>query len=137
MKASKIFIRQKIREMKYNHFPELLKKRIFIIFVEGEDFYMAVQKFWIFGYLLFVDLSMFEAPRSAIIGCLAHELSHILDLGIRDERKIDQIVIDRGFGKHLYELIKHNNRFYRKYKKKHGLTKKEVRKQLKELNMIS
>jgi hypothetical protein len=50
---------------------------------------------------------------------------------IEDERIIDQMVIDKGYGKELYELVTYHDKHYRKYNKKDGLTKKEIYKQIK------
>ena len=73
-------------------------------------------------------------------GVLAHELAHI----IRDKRKgvfrrifnkydeteeeriVDMIVIEKGCGLYLLELIKHHDKHYKKYTKKDGLTKNEI-----------
>ena len=48
-----------------------------------------------------------------------------------NERVIDQLAVDMGYGQHLLEFLKYHDKKYRKYNKEDGLTRKELVKQLK------
>lgn len=99
-----------------------------ILFVKRDDFFMATAAIPIFPILL-VDREVFKMNDDAITGCLLHELCHMA-YPWRSERRIDQTVINIGYGRHLYEFYKYHDHKYERYTKKDGLTKKEILKQL-------
>ena len=109
-------------------------RKPFIFFVNRKDIFMATLKLP-FLYVLFVDKEVFKMNDMAISGCLVHELCHIAKWSFRDdEREIDQMVIDKGFGWELYEFLKYHDSIYENYNRKDGLTKKEVLRQLKKVH---
>ena len=66
-------------------------------------------------------------PVEAIRALLVHELLHLLHPYCLNERKIDLKVVELGYGPELLEFHKWNNVTYKKYKKKDGLTEKEIK----------
>jgi len=119
-------IKTSFNDITVKHFPELLSKNINLIFPESKkDYYMQVSRIF-FIHMLNVDRSVAKMPKEAMIGCLVHELCHILNWD-NNERETDTLVIQRGFGKYLLEFVKYHNSKFEKYTKKEGLSKKEIK----------
>lgn len=122
--------KKKVREIIQKDFKGV--RNPFVVFVSRqEDMFMATIKIPYVVYFLFVDEEVFQMNDKAIIGCLVHELNHMANWAF-DEREIDQMVIDKGYGWDLYEFLKYHDNIYVRYNKEDGLTKKEVLRQLKQ-----
>ncbi|HYE68027.1 MAG TPA: hypothetical protein VEA58_05405 [Anaerovoracaceae bacterium] len=132
-----------------DYYPELKGIVIRVKLKKGKGFFMQTYLvpyfMYIFlGYRIEIHKSALKMSKESFIGCLGHELEHIayqhtmrsgfFDASDQDERVIDQRLIDRGLGKNLFAFLKHHNSKYKKYKKKDGLTEKEVEKQLQVFN---
>lgn len=89
-----------------------------------------------------------KMPKKARLGLLAHELSHIeLDLkrnifkrllsyfkNTLEEREVDMHVIKKGCGKYLLAFIEYHDEHYEEYNQNDGLTKKEIKELIKNIN---
>lgn len=129
------------------YFPEIKKGEVKIHYIYKSDFYMAMS-WWITHYVLVIDKSTLKFSESAFKGCLAHELSHIIDFkksniitrfkkafasteNTEEERAADLEVINRGLGKELLQFHEEHNKLYKSYKETEGLTKREIKRILK------
>jgi hypothetical protein len=126
---TKIHLKKLTTEVINKDFANLRKP--IILFINRNDLFMATIKLPFF-FLLLVDKEVLKMNDKAVTGCLVHELCHMSKWSYKDdEREIDQMVIDKGYGWELYEFLKYHDNIYEKYNKKDGLTAKEVLKQLK------
>lgn len=139
-----------LNSVKSNGFSDL-HVVISVEYVKSKDAYFSYERNER-KYHIEADKKMKKAPLEVVEGGLAHELAHIerdSKLGFferredirkyndsaeyrkEDERETDMLVIQKGYGKQLLEFIKYHNKRRRKYKKKDGLTKKEIKKLIK------
>lgn len=118
--------KQLLKDVIRSSFPEI-KRTPVVIFVDRDDLFMGVTK--VFGiFILAVDKEALKMPEDAIKGCLAHELCHVANWKEQSEREIDRMVINKGFAQELHAFLKWHDARYKSYKKKDGLTRKEVKK---------
>ncbi len=122
-------------------FPELKWYFINLHLSKSSDFFMATRGIFILHQII-IDKELKKCSDEIIIGCFAHELSHILKDSLFDtikmahnekylierERENDLEVIRRGFGSELLKFIQYHNSKYKNYKKEDGLTEKEIKK---------
>ena len=131
------------RELLANHFPEIKVGRVKFEFVKKQDYYMAVAI--LHHYYIKIDKSALKFSEKAFIGCLAHELAHIVIASKRnflrkliglfiqsfgetkEERSADLIVVNKGLGEELLQFHAEHNKKYKAYKPNEGLTKKEIK----------
>lgn len=114
------------------------------------DYYMAAG--WFFRYRLFIDKSALKFSEDAFKGCLGHELAHMLQMKEKgfinrflfryrerniteEERDADLRTIKRGLGSELLKFHTEHNKRYKSYKKSEGLTREEIKRLLKEVNI--
>ena len=136
-----------------NHFQSLKNENIKFVLNKQKDSFAYKEGFRLIGYTIsFSKKDYKQMTTDQIRGVLSHELSHILHeinqgsittyfnnilymlsakFKTKEERIVDKLVIDRGCGRYLLELIKYNDKHYDKYTESDGLTKKEVKKILK------
>jgi hypothetical protein len=136
-----------LRRLILRSFPEVRRLRIGITFEElapGDclEYYTLGGRFRI-G----VSPLLRAAPRMALEGGIAHELSHILQdhrLGparleaafarsaasrtyrIREERAADRCAIERGYGPHLIVLVRFARRLGIRFYRENGLVAAEI-----------
>lgn len=133
-----------------NHFPTLKKEKIYFLFHKEKDSFAYTIGLPYIGYRLYFSKKDYKKMTSnQIKGVLSHELSHIIydkKRGLlityfgnifyrfnsksltKEERKVDKIAIEHGCAKYLIDFYTYHDKKYKKYKKKDGLTKKEIRK---------
>lgn len=111
-------------------FPELEGKTPLIGIENSEHAFMQMVqvKIWPWWRLsvIVIDRESFSMPAAALVGCLVHELCHVVAPDEKSERKIDKMVLKRGYGPNLLELKKYHDKHYEAYTKSDGLTRKEV-----------
>ena len=145
-------------ELKYllnNHFQILNTEKIKFNFHKEKDSFAYITGSSAAGHTIsFSKKDYNRMTRNQILGVLSHELAHIYyektngfvftlfknilyfsskKYKIKEERKVDLIVIKNGCGQYLLEFIKYHDKHYKKYKRTDGLTKKEIKKALKKI----
>lgn len=69
--------------------------------------------------------------KDAIVAIIAHEMAHLkvrVKKGENEERLCDEYVLKIGYAKNLLKFHKEHDKLgYKKYKKKDGLTRKEIK----------
>lgn len=90
------------------------------------DYYMAVSQFWPYTFLG-VDRVCRKMPDNVIKYLVAHEFAHV-QYPRFSEREVDLKLIEMGFKEGVITFHKWHNKKYMKYKKKDGLTLKEINK---------
>lgn len=121
-------IRDLVKSTKKEVFPRI--KSVFVVFrYRKSDFFMSVVDFPLLA-IIFVHKSVFQMNQLAIKGCILHELAHVAYPKL-DERNIDRKVVELGYAKELYELVKHHDSERKAYTKEDGLTKRELKKLVK------
>lgn len=128
-------------------FPELRRLDITIEFrhFDGDD--LLSYEIDADRYLIAINDCLCDAPKRVLEGGIAHELSHIvhdsrmtvfrLDLAfaryansiayrIRDERRTELRVIERGFGEHLLAFVRYARRLGYSFSREHGLLPGEI-----------
>jgi hypothetical protein len=130
-------------------FPELKSTKIKYRFVSGKkyDYYMAAAVLFS-QYEIFIQKEILSFSKEAFKGCLATELAHlVIDskksvfqlIGEKlskskltiEERKADDLAIERGFGPALLQFHKEHEKEYESYNSSEGLTKREVQLKIK------
>lgn len=121
MKSFRKNIRRIVRSIKQKHFTDL--RRTLILFEKSTDYYMAITTLPLKFSILYVDVSCKNFNDDVLEALITHEFCHFNE---DDERAVDMQVIQLGFGRGLLEFHKHHNKKYKRYKKKDGLTVKEI-----------
>lgn len=137
------------KEMISASFPELVSKKIKYSFVSGKkyDYYMAASV--VFSqYRIFIESEILGFSKDAFKGCLATEFAHLVidsrksffriikekinkSLLTVEERKADELAIERGYGPELLKFNKDHEKEYESYDKSEGLTKREIQVKMK------
>ncbi len=142
-----------LRRVVATGFPELARLRISIAFEDLSDDDLLYYDIDAGRYRIGVGDCLRAAPRRVLEGGIAHELSHILHdcrLGpfqrklalenyarsmayrIRDERRTEMRVIERGFGEHLLTFVQYAKTLGYSFSREHGLLIGEVLMRLRE-----
>jgi len=147
-----------------NGFPELSGLAITIEYRKLKGAYGDWKKVSVSEYHIRVDKSLKKAPEKVVYGLVAHEIAHVYrknssrygslitlinafkkskKKGLKKvfkkcateyERDVDRLVVERGYGPYLLAFVEYPNKRRKKYKKKDGLTARELRKMLKRKN---
>ena len=128
-------------------FPELTDVVIDAYFYRQIEEYASVRRFKRNMYGLYVDTTMQNASRNAVMGVVAHELAHAAHDAQKNslvysidsflceilppyktfaERRADMMAVERGFGQQLLEFVRHAEQAREKFTKLDGLTKEEI-----------
>lgn len=117
------------RELIASTFTELRKKRVVFVVLGNEmNFYMAAIPLG-FVNIILVDKEIFNFTDVAIRGCIAHELAHLL--GRKEERKADELVLEKGLGDELLQFHREHEKRFERYNASEGYTRKEIKEYLK------
>lgn len=134
-KIARARIKELIYQLKRKVFPGM--KRVIVSFNTSKaDYFMVTLDIPFLPAWITVHKSVFKMNESAILGCIMHELVHIAFPKIKEEREIDKKVVELGYAKELYELVKFHDSKREKYTKGDGLTKRELQKILKQQTRI-
>ena len=129
-------------------FPELADIVIHTDYRQIKDAYFDLTRNGRKDYLIQVDTTLRHAPRSVVIGGIAHEIAHIVKeikmngllvlidrflydfswYETRDERNADLIVVQRGLGQKLLSFLRYANKRREEYTEADGLTVTELEK---------
>ena len=136
-----------IKDIVDNSFPKLKRVSIHVEILKTDDYMAATAYMYPFPIAkIKISKSDFNKMSSeAFTGLIIHELCHIeddLNLGVKSifslnqqsktERRVDMMVIEKGYGKNLLALMKYHNKHYEKYDKEDGLTRNEIEQLLKD-----
>jgi hypothetical protein len=138
-------------------FPVLREMTLELMVIDTDDYVMAVS---LEGKVIHLDISREDAARMGrrvVTGVLAHELCHaeedcrhgpflerffswlcerIPGLETRMERRIDAMVIQKGYGNELLAFQRYHDHHYEPYDQTDGLTVEEIEKALLNLHEL-
>lgn len=135
-------------------FPDVDFSTIRFVVLKSDDFHMATSRKlpWAKQYI-YESISCKNMPIDALIGCIAHELQHIVLLSkssvitrflypirtaftnnTKEERAVDRQIVALGFGRQLLAFHKWHNQHFDKYNEGDGLTSKEIKRMLRQMD---